>query len=79
MFQEEVMEKIVTWAGITVLAVVLVAAISALLALPVYLLWNAVIPSVFGLTTITFMQAIQLSLLSSCLFKSSCSNSGRKD
>ena len=35
---------------------------------PVMLLWNAVMPVIFGLTKITFGQAILINLLASVLF-----------
>ena len=48
------------------------AVIAMLLAIflgaPVMLLWNAVMPAIFGLTKITFGQAIVLNLLASVLF-----------
>lgn len=48
------------------------AVIAMLLAIflgaPVMLLWNAVMPTIFGLTKITFGQAIVLNLLASVLF-----------
>lgn len=40
---------------------------------PVYFLWNWLMPELFGLTKITFLQAFGLSALCSCLFKSSSS------
>jgi hypothetical protein len=52
--------------------------IGILLALPVMLLWNFVMPDVFGLTEITFWQALALTLLSSFLFKSSTGSSNSK-
>ena len=42
--------------------------IGILLAIPTMLLWNMVMPDVFGLTKITFFQALWLSLLGRCLF-----------
>jgi hypothetical protein len=39
------------------------------LGLPVMFLWNLVMPEVFVLTEITFMQAIELNLLSAFLIK----------
>ncbi len=57
--------------GLVVLAVVF----SAILALPVMWLWNACIPDIFNLREIGFIDAWQLMLLCSFLFKSSSSNS----
>lgn len=42
--------------------------IGILLALPVMLLWNMVMPQLFGLNSITFLQALWLSLLCRFLF-----------
>lgn len=53
----------------------LAVGIALLMALPVMLLWNALIPAIFGLTTISFWQALGLSLLCSLLFKSYSSSS----
>lgn len=41
-----------------------------LLGLPIILLWNWLMPILFGLPTITFWQACGLNLLCSFLFKS---------
>lgn len=44
--------------------------ITLILWLPLYLLWNWLMPEIFGLTEITMWQALGLMLLSSILFKS---------
>ena len=55
----------------TVIAgIALIVLLSFLLALPVMLLWDAVIPSIFKLPEITWLQAWGLSLLCGLLFKS---------
>lgn len=52
-----------------------VLAISGLLiTIPVYYLWNWLMPELFGLTKITFLQAYGLILLCSFLFKSNNNN-----
>ena len=51
---------------------------SLIRALPVMLLWNSVVPSIFGMKVISFTEALMLSLLSSCLFKSTPSLSSSK-
>ena len=56
-------------------AVVLVVVVSFVLRLPVMLLWDAVVPAIFKLPEITWMQAWGLSLLCGLLFKSHISNS----
>ena len=42
--------------------------------IPLYYLWNWLMPEIFGLKAITFWQAFGLSLLSGILFKSAQSN-----
>lgn len=44
--------------------------ISILHALPVWFLWNLLIPDIFGLSVISIWQALGLSFLSGLLFKS---------
>ena len=64
-----------TWIGLTFLGILIGSLIGAL---PVMLLWNAVVPSIFGLKVISFTEALMLSLLSSCLFKSTTTSSSSK-
>ena len=71
------METILNGAGLILVALIIGAAISVMVAFPVMLLWNAVIPSIFGLQVINFSQALMLSLLCSILFKSSSSSSSK--
>jgi hypothetical protein len=52
--------------------VILIAAI--LTAFPIMWLWNAVIPDIFNLPEITFIQALGLNLLCSILFRPYISN-----
>ena len=54
-----------------IVAVALIAIFGLISALPVMLLWNWLMPELFGLTQITFMQALGLSLLTNILFGSS--------
>ena len=62
-----------------VLGVILVVAISGLLlALPVLIVWNLVVPDVFGLPTITFWQALGISMLTRMLFAPSRSGDSSK-
>jgi hypothetical protein len=53
----------------------LVVIVSFVLSLPVMLLWDAVVPAIFNLPEITWLQAWGLSLLCGLLFKSHISNS----
>lgn len=64
----------------TILSFVLIVIIvGILLALPVMLLWNWVIPDIFGLPMIDFWHALGLSLLSSCLFNFNLGSSRKKE
>ena len=53
---------------LTAILVIVVAA--AILGFPLMWLWNWLMPSIFGLTEITFWQALGLNALSAILFKS---------
>lgn len=57
-----------------VVGIALIVFLSFLLALPVMLLWDAVIPSIFKLPEITWLQAWGLNLLCGLLFKSNIKN-----
>lgn len=60
---------------IIISALLLVAAISLLAAMPVYFLWNWLMPDIFGLKQITYYQAVGLLMLTGIFFKSSTSSS----
>lgn len=47
----------------------LIALLGILLGLPLQLLWNWLMPTIFNLPTITFWQAMGLNILASILFK----------
>ena len=49
----------------------LVAIVMVLLGYPVMLLWNWLMPEIFGLPEITFWQAIGINILSAILVRSS--------
>lgn len=66
------MEGFLTLVGTAVVAILLVVVLSAL---PVMYLWNWLMPELFGLSTITFWQALELSALCSVLFKSTSTSS----
>jgi hypothetical protein len=65
------MERLLTVIGAIVFVLILVATVSCLMAWPVMLLWNWLIPTIFKLPQIDFWQALGLNLLASILFKSS--------
>jgi len=50
-------------------AIVSMALIAILMALPTMLLWNWLMPVIFGLVKISFWQAIGLNLLTDIFFK----------
>jgi len=54
----------------TLEVIALIVWVSFLLALPTMLLWNWLMPGIFGLVEIGYWQAMGLNLLSSILFKS---------
>jgi len=62
-------------AAIVVGVVVFALIISIFAALPIMLLWNAIVPAIFGLPAISFWQAFGLNLLSALLIRSHCSSS----
>lgn len=51
--------------------VFIVALIAVITALPIMLLWNWLMPVIFGLCEITFTQALGLACLSGLFFKTS--------
>ena len=54
-------------------SIVLLIVIAAIMSLPVMLLWNWLMPLIFGLTEITWFQAWGLLFLCGSLFKSNIS------
>jgi len=55
-------------------SMVLAVGFALLLSLPVWLLWNWLVPGIFGLPEIGLFQAFGLMVLCSFLFKSSASS-----
>lgn len=62
-------EKLGVVVGLMIVFVALVMFIAVLLTLPVMLLWNALMPDIFGLTEIGFWQSMGLLALCGCLFR----------
>lgn len=62
---------------VTVIAVLIltVFVISVIFSIPAWLLWNWLVPTIFGLTEITLLQAWGLIFLSGLFFKSNTSQS----
>lgn len=63
------MEKFLAVIG----AIAIICILALIFAFPTMALWNWLMPAIFGLTKITFWQALEINLLSSILFKSSSS------
>lgn len=61
--------------GAIVAVLVLGVVVALLVSLPVMWLWDWLMPEIFGLKEITWLQALGLTLLCSLLFKSSASSS----
>ena len=74
----EVLTKVI---GAVVLVLLLFCVVAVLISIPVMLLWNWLVPIVFPgefiVHHITFWQALGISLLCSCLFKSTSSSSSK--
>ena len=70
-----VAEKVGTGVLVAVLFAAIMAIFAVLLGYPTKWLWNALMPDIFGLKTITFWQAVRLLYLSGLLLKSSTSKS----
>jgi len=50
------------------LVIIIAFVIAIIMGFPMMWLWNALMPSIFGLTKITFWQGVGLNLLSGLLF-----------
>lgn len=65
------METFFKFLGVFFGFILIVAIVSLILALPTMLLWNWLMPILFGLTKITFWQALGINIFTGILFKSS--------
>jgi hypothetical protein len=65
------MDKIINILSTISLAFLIAVGLALLIGGPLWLLWNWLMPLIFGLPHITFWQAVGLNLLSSILFKNS--------
>ena len=57
----------IIWTSFILLVIAII--IGVLIAFPVMWIWNALMPVIFGLKTITFWQAFGLTMLCDLLFK----------
>ena len=71
-------DKFLKGVGTAVVGVLIYAIIALAIGWLVMLLWNAVIPAVFGLKAITYWQGFLLSWLCSVLFKGTASVETKK-
>ena len=58
-------------------AILITTAFLILTSVPIWLLWNALFPVIFGLSEITWLQALGITLLSNLLFKTPNFGSGK--
>lgn len=56
--------------GVFFLALLLIPLFALVSAIPLYFLWNWLMPTIFGFKIITFWQAFGLTFLTALLFKS---------
>jgi hypothetical protein len=70
--------KVATAIGITCLIIFGIAGVGLLLAFPIKWTWNATIPYLFGLPTISWGKAWCLNFLCGCLIKYNHTTTGRK-
>jgi hypothetical protein len=68
------MEKLFTAVVVAFIGAVFIAVIGVVVAYPLMLLWNWLVPAIFGLKTITFFEALGLYLLCGIVFKSPSSS-----
>lgn len=69
------MDTILEFLVFGVIVVGILFGLSLLFALPTMILWNWLMPSIFGITKIGFWQAWGINFLSGILFKSSTTSS----
>ena len=67
------MNKLATALGYAAIAILLVAVVMLFCALPTMVLWNWLMPELFGFKTIGFFQAWGLGVLCGILFKGTIS------
>lgn len=63
--------KFAAWLAIVIVSVVGNVIVGVISAIPVYFLWNWLMPELFQLTEITFVQSIGICVLCGFLFRSS--------
>jgi hypothetical protein len=72
------MDTIINLLAALSLTFLIAVVLALLIGGPLWLLWNWLMPLIFGLPHITFWQAVGLNLLSSILFKNTISTNKNK-
>jgi hypothetical protein len=75
---EATIGKILSVLVIAIGALGVVALVCLLLSIPVYFLWNWLMPTLFGLKQITLLQSLGLLILSNLLFKGTSSSTKKE-
>ena len=65
--------------GASIVAILILALIATLCGLPVMWLWNWLMPVIFGLGRITFLQAVGVFFLAGLLTKGTSSSNNKND
>lgn len=73
------MDKIIDWISTMLVVFTFIWIIVFIYSIPLYFMWNWLVPDIFNLPTITFLQAIGLNILFNILFKSNNIPSGKKE
>jgi hypothetical protein len=68
-------EKFLTGVGLAIVAVIILAAVAFFTGFIVMLLWNWLMPFLFALPTVNFIQGWGIAFLSSLLFKGTTTTS----
>lgn len=70
---ETILEKVMQVLAISIVGILFTGLFSFITALVVWPLWNCLMPLLFGLTKVTYFQAVGLCVLSTLLFRLSIS------
>ena len=68
---ETIFEKVIQISVITVVGILCTVLFSLITALVVWPLWNWLMPVIFGLTKITYVQTVGITILTALLFRMS--------
>lgn len=68
------MDKLINGLGIAILSLAILCVIGIIVALPLMLLWNWLLPDLFNIPEISFWQALGMFLLTGILFRTSSSS-----